>query len=461
MNILKKINIKSISLIVCYLTISLYIIFGNSLTFNLGNRMPIKVAEIFAFINCVILFVFHPKDILKINKGNIKLFIWFGLATIPIIFIDYTLSQRIYGLLYSGRIIATIFVAIAIVNIFKKYEICIDKVLKYIIYNYIIVLIIGIIQLMFFPKALDFYNIFYKIGVYFPNPDPHIGRLVSTYFDPNFLAACLIIPTILSLNYYTKTGKIRYLLYIILFIITIILTVSRSGVLGVCIALIVYFICTIKIQQRKLKIDKETIRAFSIMLTTAIVFVFLTFFTNVRVFQRILNTSNDESTYARTEDWFRGINSLTNKQVDSEDEENKQGLNQYDDNDAIEDKDKQGLNKDKNYVNTTNNIFWGIGYNMLGFTESKSDKPSSASFGNDSSLIVIFISSGIIGTVYMIYVIGEWVIKTYKLREKSGNKVALITIIITSLIICNFNNLLFYTLWILPVFVLLNLENKN
>ena len=463
MDILKKMNVKNISLILCWLTISSYIVFGNCLTFNLGNRMPIKVAEIFAFISCVILFIFHAKDILKFNKGNIKLFIWFAIATIPIIFFDYTLSQKIYGLLYSIRIIATICVAIAIVNILKKYEVTQERIINWIINNYLIVVAIGIIQLILFPQAHDFYRIFYRIGVYFPNPDAHIGRLVSTYFDPNYLAACLIIPTVLSLDYYTRTGKTRYILYIILFITTIILTVSRSGIVGVCVALFVYFICTIKIQQRKLKIDRYTIRAFSIMSITAIIFIFLMLFTNVRVFKRILNTSNDPSTYARSEDWLRGISLLSNKQIDSDNEDvenkNKQELNEDGDNEDIENNNKQ--NQDGNYINSNNNIFFGIGYNMLGFTEANANKALSSAFGNDSSLIVIFIASGLVGSIYFIYLIGSWLINTYKNRDKSAINSPLISIIIVSLVICNFNNLLFYMLWILPVFILLNLNDKE
>ena len=36
----------------------------------------------------------------------------------------------------------------------------------------------------------------------------------------------------------------------------------------------------------------------------------------------------------------------------------------------------------------------------------------------------------------------------------------MITIIVVSMAVCNFNNLLFYTLWIFPIFILLNI-NKD
>ncbi len=98
---------------------------------------------------------------------------------------------------------------------------------------------------------------------------------------------------------------------------------------------------------------------------------------------------------------------------------------------------------------------------MIGFTSANSDKASSAAFGNDSSLILIFISSGIIGTAYFIYLVAGRGIRAYIDRFKFKNNSAMGTIILTALVICNFNNLLFYILWIFPIFVLLNLKKEE
>ncbi len=437
MNIVKKINTKNISLALCFLVISAYIILGNCLTFNLGNRLPIKTAEIIAAISCLILLIIHKKDLIKISKDNIKILIWFAIAAIPVIFFDYSLKQSAYGLLYSLRIIATLCVAIAITNVFKKYEISRDKICNYIIYNYLIVVGIGLIQLIFFPVAYDFYDIFYNMGVYFANPDPHVGRLISTYFDPNYLAACLIIPSMLCLNYYAKKGSKLNLLYLVIFITAIVLTVSRSGVLGICIALFIYFISTIRIENKKIEKSKTTIRALAIGIIVATIFAFLTFCTDVRVFKRILGTANDDSTYARISDWSKGLQTISS------------------------DEEKAQKKEESEKIKSKNNLVIGIGYNMLGFTEANSSKASSASFGNDSSLLVILITSGTIGSLYFIYVITERLIRAYKERKKYTDNEALIAIIITSLVICNFNNLLFYTLWLLPIFTLLNLKKEK
>ncbi len=435
MNILKKINIKNISLILSYLTISSYIILGNCLTFNLGGRMPIKVAEIIAFFSCVILLLLHRKDVLKVSRKNFKIVFWFIIGIIPMFLYDYKLKEIAYGLLYPVRIIATLAVTIVITNVFKKYEIHLDKIFKFIINNYLIVGVVGILQLVFFPQAYDFYDIFYKIGVYFTNPDPHVDRLLSTYFDPNFLAACLIIPTILALDLFSRTGKKRYFIKIAFFITVIVLTVSRSGVAGLCMALFIYAMCTVRIKNKKLVIEKFQKRAFGVMIATAIIFIMLTLFSNVRVFKRILGTLDDESTYARVSDWSNATKIIASKEeVVNKTEE--------DDDDDI-------------------NILFGIGYNMIGFTSSNQGKSSSAAFGNDSSLLLIAISSGMVGSVYFAVVVGKKIIIDYIERYKFKNNISIITIILTSLAVCNFNNLLFYILWLFPMFILLNLEKEK
>ncbi|MBR0427027.1 MAG: O-antigen ligase family protein [Clostridia bacterium] len=358
-------------------------------------------------------------------------------------------------MLYSFRIIVTILITIIIANVFSIYNISNKYLYKYIIINYVVVSLFGIIQLITYPSAMDFYNIFYKIGVYFPNPDPHNGRLISTYFDPNFLAACLIIPLTLILNQYIKNGNLKNLIGIVFFISIIILTVSRSGVLGICLILIINFILSIKFNDRKIDLkDAKMIRAFIIMITIGSFFIILTMFSNIPVFKRILNTKEDDSTYARVNSWSKGIEIINNgygSENDSKIEKKEEK------NDGIIDssKDKNGKNHSRG------NIFIGTGYNMLGFMESNQDKPKSISFGNDSSIMVILISSGIIGMIYFIYIIISTIYKLWKEKEESIFNEVIIEIIISSLIICNFNNLLFYTLWIFPVFLLLNINEIN
>lgn len=154
MNVFKKLNKKNISLILSYLTISAYIVLGNCLTFNLGNRMPVKVAEIIAAITCITLLIIHKKDVLKIGKGNWKIVFWFMIASIPLLLYGYEIKQIAYGLLYSVRIIATLAVAIIITNVLKKYEVSRDKICNYFINNYLVVCVIRFYTVNCFPSSI-------------------------------------------------------------------------------------------------------------------------------------------------------------------------------------------------------------------------------------------------------------------------------------------------------------------
>ena len=113
-----KFNKRNISLILAYLVISLYIILGNCLTFNIGNRLPIKLAEIITLIICFVLIIIHKKDVLHVNKKDIKIIIWFMIATIPMFLYNYEIKNILYGMLYSIRIIATLF-AVIILNVIQ------------------------------------------------------------------------------------------------------------------------------------------------------------------------------------------------------------------------------------------------------------------------------------------------------------------------------------------------------
>ena len=70
------------------------------------------------------------------------------------------------------------------------------------ILSLILISLLGFFQLKFFPSFLE-------LGLYLEGWDPHIGRLLSTWFDPNFIGGYLafILPVILALSLYFKRNK--------------------------------------------------------------------------------------------------------------------------------------------------------------------------------------------------------------------------------------------------------------
>ena len=416
-----SINIRKISVFLCFFTIFAYIVLGNCATFNFGDRLPIKIAEVISIFTIVVLIFFNRK--VSIDKFNIMILVWVILGSISAIintfFYNYSISELMYGLLYGIRIIHLVILCLIITNCLKKYEVSIKKIIDFIIVNYIIVCFIGFLQLILYPKAFDFYNIFYKIGVYYPNPDPHMNRLISTYFDPNYLSLCLLIPLAFSIVYLIKYKSKKYLVAMIILVITILLTVSRSGILGTGIVLATIFMLYM-IKGAKTKKIKTSIIFFYIVIVS--ICIIMMKFMDIKVFERVLNSASDQSTIARFRSWEQGIEII----------------------------------KDNPII--------GIGYNLLGIYNENImgiSRGDSTAFGNDSSIVQIVITTGVMGS--FLFVGGSYLhIKfLFKRFIESEEIIALISVIFSALICCNFNNLLFYILWLFVFLIITNVTSRK
>lgn len=417
-----KNNIEKITIALTFLSIGSFILLGNSLTFNFGQRLPVKLSE-FILLFCVsvicILNIKNDKSIIRMSKFTKFVITMLIIGTISLLinaFVkQYLLKNVIYAILYSLRIIFIVYSFNIIINGLKKYNVTGKKVFDFIIKLYFVVCIIGIIQLIFFPKAYDWYQIFQNIGNYFPNPDFHIGRLLSTYFDPNYLSVCLLIPLSLSLSYWLNNNGKKYLFCFLFFVITILLTVSRSGLLGAMICILVLTLKNLfnNNNEKKVIINKKVLMIYFISIIGLIFLILL----DSRIIDRIFNSMNDPSTFFRFESWT------------------------------------------KTWKIIVNNMFIGIGYNAIGFYNNSGMGNLSTSFGVDSSLLLIFVTMGIVGLIYFAVKV---TIRLFILNnQKNIISNSLIAIIVSSLILCNFNNLLFYTLWLVPISVLFNIYERE
>ncbi len=99
------------------------------------------------------------------------------------------------------------------------------------------IVLFGFLQLKFFPSFLD-------LGMYLEGWDPHVGRLLSTWFDPNFIGGYLafLLPLSLSLMLYYKKNKhvkltILFLALSSFSLLALYFTFSRSGYLALIFSL--------------------------------------------------------------------------------------------------------------------------------------------------------------------------------------------------------------------------------
>ena len=146
-----------------------YIVFGNFFNFNFLERLPIKLAEFFSLFLFVLfaLRIFYKK-IKGVSFQNRTIWLWLLIAfvssTINFVVNKYGLTDYIYGISYIFRLIHLVLL-IRITEFFiEDTEIGKTKLLNFVINCYMIVCIIGFIQLLLFPTAIDWYTFASKFG---------------------------------------------------------------------------------------------------------------------------------------------------------------------------------------------------------------------------------------------------------------------------------------------------------
>nr|WP_243846237.1 O-antigen ligase family protein [Rhizomicrobium palustre] len=70
--------------------------------------------------------------------------------------------------------------------------------------------------------------------------DPHIRRLISSYFDPNLYCAILGLPLIISISSYKRYHDTKSALLIVFILVSALFTVSRSGIASLILILGIY-----------------------------------------------------------------------------------------------------------------------------------------------------------------------------------------------------------------------------
>lgn len=105
------------------------------------------------------------------------------------------------------------------------------------IVSMVLIALLGFLQLKFFPSFLD-------LGMYLSGWDPHEGRLLSTWFDPNFIGGFLafVLPVVIALGLYFKRKKqvrmaLLLLVAAVIGLLALYLTYSRSGYLALIFSL--------------------------------------------------------------------------------------------------------------------------------------------------------------------------------------------------------------------------------
>ncbi len=253
--------------------------------------------------------------------------------------------------LYLGRWFLYILTAFALAEFPNKNRTR-DTVFWGIIITALVLAILGFFQLAIFPD----FTFMVKHGW-----DPHQGRLLSTWFDPNFLAGFFAIALAFisaKILYCGKKNKDFWLMMGlggIIYLATI-LTYSRSGYLA--LATVFVALCFLRFSPKFF--------AYGIVLALATLLVF------PRSYQRMMDASAiDATTQTRVESW-----------------------------------------NDTKEIIKSHSLF-GVGFNTLQWQWSEK-KPDHAQSGCDSSLLTLWATTGILGMLAFLWIL--WTILHDKLQ---------------------------------------------
>lgn len=174
----------------------------------------------------------------KIGK-MIAVFLFVMVITYLINLLRFDFKQMLSGFILMGRFGMYVIIAGMVFDLLDRDKSGFLKklILGAMFASMTLIVILGFLQLKFFPSFLE-------LGLYLEGWDPHIGRLLSTWFDPNFIGGYLafMLPISLSLTLYFKRHKNMRMAVLLgaisaISLVALYLTFSRSGYLALITAL--------------------------------------------------------------------------------------------------------------------------------------------------------------------------------------------------------------------------------
>lgn len=310
---------------------------------------------------------------------------------------DLATGELFIALFYALRFTLMIGAVIVTVTLFPK-EASLKTYINWLIASGILLVVLGFAQIIFIPD----FTFMARYGW-----DPHQGRMLSTFFDPNFFGMFLVlIFSLLLARFFFVHGTVNRgtILAMLLFIAAaILLTYSRSSYLALLISLAIIL----------------AIRSWKQVLIIGIILAVVSW--NIpRVKERIVGALTvDETSVNRIESW------------------------------------------QETFVIIRSSPWIGVGYNAYGPAQVKhglkNDLHGRSSQGSDSSALLILATTGVIGLGFFAFLFGSLVYEAALLYRHTKNPfwqslgLALLGILPALLIHSQFVNSLFYPLILVPL----------
>ncbi len=330
-------------------------------------RIPLPIGERGALVasDVIIPMVLIGWFLSKLKKGfkfkktplNIPILIFIFIAFISLInsIRFWSTSEVLVGSFYLLRWVEYVFIFFIAVDIIKNKKQAVGYV-KLLLLVGLAIAVLGLLQLIFMPS----FETMAEFGW-----DPHIGRVLSVFFDPNFTGGFLtvILSVVIGIFIFTKSKKNKYfLLFLSLPIfLAIIFTFSRSTYLALGV---VFFTIGILKYRR--------------LLFLSILISIILFLNIPRIQQRVMGGLEiDPTAQARIKSWQDAVEIIADYPL------------------------------------------LGIGYNTYQYAQVKYGtikdiKGEHSIAGSDSSLLTIWATCGILGFLAYLWIYGQILFQSWK-----------------------------------------------
>lgn len=385
---------------------SFLLITGNFPRFlNLTNfKDNLLISELFLYFFCAISYFLLGKI------WNLRLLLFAMLIFFSTLQGAYLFGPNLKGLVFAVRLIAMVVSGWVVGQIlFRRYRDDLPGFCLYWIRLYTLCCFLGLVVYLVFPSSTQFWIFLRRFGITFYG-DPHQGRFLSPYFDPNFFSSIAIIPFIFSWLYNRMDPVRKWRYAYLLFLTCSLLAWSRSGV-ATLICMFLY------IGWDKLKVSlhfrRQSLWIF-FSLSAFLLAVSIILFPTMRFFfYRLLYAYQDESALYRLQSFGMGLKFFSDYPL-------------------------------------------GLGYNYLSVLMMKYTLMTSV----DSSLLSTLVNFGAILTaifviLYIFFSIQQYV-RFKRVKDLDPHlfrlfRFFLVYLNVIVIFTCQFNNILFYQFWLLPM----------
>ena len=244
----------------------------------LGNNVTLYVHDVLLALLLVFALLTKQRKVQGALLVPIRIFL--GIAAVSLLINAYQFSMTELGVsslyLFRWMLYSTLY-AISLQKIITP-----RQLLTWLYWSGVIVSFLGLVQYVYYP---------YLRNLSYLGWDPHLYRVFSTFFDPNYLSLYLVLT--LFLGMYLAISKLKWYFLVgqLVTFVAFLLTYSRSGYVAFVVGLFVYAIFA-----RKLKI-----LFVGVLLFVAILFLLPTpDGEGVKLFRTV-------STFARVGNWKRGF----------------------------------------------------------------------------------------------------------------------------------------------------------